>query len=459
MSSPIMQARPEEMDTPEKRGKRTVSIIGCGQTGILQAILFADAGFKVTCVDADQTAVNHIAKGRAPFLKVETAAKLKSHTKTGRLTSTNDIKEAVSRSDIIVITTPVKISSKKKAEYSDVENTCKKIGSCLQSGSLIIVTSLTGIGITEGLIKETLENTSGLKAGTDFGLAYSPIQTLHTRTWEKAANHQRIVAATDKNCLRTASVILETLVKIGVRKTGSLKTAEVAALLEVLQRDVSIALANETALLCEKVGVDCIETQRIIGMDTDSPFPPSTLADDSVEDEPYLVLDEAETFSVKSRVATAARDANEEAVKHVVNLVKDALRSCGKTLKRARIALLGASQTPNAQSPLKRIAKETVKTLEARGAKINLYDPYISEDEIADATYHFKKKITEAVERADCVIILTAHDQFKRMNLRKMRLTMKMPAAIVDLEGVAEPSKIEKEGFVYRGLGRGIWTK
>jgi UDP-N-acetyl-D-mannosaminuronate dehydrogenase len=121
--------------------------------------------------------------------------------------------------------------------------------------------------------------------------------------------------------------------------------------------------------------------------------------------------------------------------------------------------LLGASQTPNAQSPLKKTAKKVVEALEARGAKISLYDPYISENEIADTPYHFKKNITEAMERADCMIILTAHDQFKRMNLRKMRLTMKMPAAIVDLEGVAEPSKIEKEGFVYRGLGRGVWTK
>jgi len=459
MSSPIMQTKPEEMDTLEKREKHAVSIVGCGQTGILQAILFADAGFKVTCVDADQTTVSHVAKGKVPFLKVEAGAKLKSHTKTGRLSATNEIKEAISHSDIIAITTPVKISSKKKAEYSDLENACKKIGSSLQRGSLVIVTSLTGIGITEGLIKETLENTSGLKAGTDFGLAYGPLQTLHTRTLEEVANHQRIIAATDKDSLRAASIILETVAKKGVRKTANMKAAEVAALLEVLRRDVDIALTNETALLCEKVGVDYIEAQRIISTDTDSLPSPPTLADDSVSDEPYILLEDAESFNVKSRIATAARDANEETVKHVANLVKEALRSCGKTLKRARIALLGASQAPNAQSPLKRTAKKVVETLEARGAKVSLYDPYLPEDEIADTPYHFRKTITEAVERADCIIILTAHDQFKRMNLRKMRLMMKMPAAIVDLEGVAEPSKIEKEGFVYRGLGRGVWTK
>jgi nucleotide sugar dehydrogenase len=459
MPSLIMQAKPEEIDTAEERGKWDVSIIGCGQAGILQALLFAEAGFKVTCVDADQTIVSRIDKGRVPFLKLEAAAKLKDHVKAGRLSATNEIKETVSHSDIIAITTPVKISSKKKAEYSDIENTCKKIGSTLQRGSLIIVTSLTGIGITEGLIKETLENTSGLKVGTDFGLAYSPIQALHIGTWDEAANHQRIVASNDSDSLKAASIILETLTKRGVRKAGNLKAAELAALLEVSQRDVNIALANETAVLCEKVGVDYTETQKIIGTNTDSLPPTYTLADDSFSDEPYLLLEDAESFNVKPRVVTAARETNEEAVRHVANLVKDALRSCGKTLKRARIALLGASQTPNVQSPMKRTAKKIVETLEARGAKISLYDPYVPENEIAEMPYHFKKTLAEVVERADCIIVVTAHDQFKHVNLRKTRLTMKMPAAIVDLEGVTEPSKIEKEGFVYRGLGRGVWTK
>lgn len=458
MSTPIMQAKPEEMDTPEKRGNRVVSIIGCGQQGILQAVLFADAGFKVTCVDADQTTVGRIAKGRTS-LKLEAAARLKSHAKTGRLTATNDVGEAVSHSDIIAITTPVKISSRKKAEYSDLENTCKKTGSNLRSGSLVIVASLTGIGLTEGLIKETLENTSGLKAGTDFGLVYSPIQIRHTLTCEEAANYQRIVAATDKDSLKIASFVFELLAKRGVRRTDNVKAAELAALLEVLQRDINIALANETALLCERIGVDYTEALKIIGPDTDKLSPTPTLADDSLSDEPYLLLEDAESFNIRSRVATAARDTNEETVKHVANLVKDALKSCGKTMKRARIALLGVSQTPNAQSPIKRTARKIIDTLEARGAKISIYDPYISENEIAETSYHLKKNSTEAMERADCVIILTAHDQFKHMNLRKMKLTMKMPAAIIDLEGVAEPSKIEKEGFVYRGLGRGVWTK
>jgi len=459
MSTQIKQATPEELDTPEKLGKHAVSVFGGGQAAVLQAILFTDAGFKVTFVDPDQTMINNIARGRVPFLKKETQAKMKSQEKAGSMNATSDFKEAVSHSDIIAITTPTKITYKKKTDCSEMESTCKKIGSSLQKGSLIIIMGLAGIGMTEGPIKEALENTSGLKAGTDFGLAYSPLQTAHTQTLEETANRQRMVAATDKDSLRIASLILETITKRTVRKAASIKTAEVAALLEVLQRDVRIAFKNEAAVLCEKAGVDYIETQKIMDTSTDSPPPPSTFDNDSDNDEPYILLEDADNFNLNPRIARAARSTNEDTVKHVTDLVRYALKSCGKTLKRARITVLGASQTPNAPSPFKNSARKIVETLQARGAKISIYDPYLSESEIVDAQYQLKKNMNDAVERADCLLILTLHEQFKRLNLRKMRLSMKAPAAIVDLENAAEPSKIEKEGFVYRGLGRGGRTR
>ncbi len=459
MPSPMMRANTEDLNTAEKRMKRTVSIIGCGQTGIMQAILFAEAGFRVTCVDGDQTAINQIVKGKAPFLEPETAAKLKVYVKTGQLTATNDVGEAVSNSDVVAITTSVRINSKKKAEYSELEKTCKKLGSSLHGGSLVIVTSLTGIGITEGLVKETLENTSGLKAGIDFGLSYSPIQVVYTKTFRKAMNHQRIVAATDKESLDSASAILETINKAEIRRMANVKAAEIAALLEVLRRDVEVAFANETAILCEKAHVDSAEVQMLVEGDTGTIPAACRLADDSLSEEPYLLLEDAESLNVKPRLATAARDTNEETVKHVASMAKDALVSCGKTLKRARITLLGASQTPDSFSPIKRTARRIIENLEARGARISVYDPYLPENETVDAPHHFKRSLNEAIERADCVIILTAHDQFKHINFRKMKLTVKMPAAIIDLEGITEPSKIEKEGFIYRGIGRGVWKK
>jgi nucleotide sugar dehydrogenase len=459
MSSLILHAKPEEMDTTEKRGKYTVSIIGCGQIGVLHACLFAEAGFKVICVDADQTVISFLAKGKAPFLGHEVESKLKTYVKTGRLNATNDVRDAVSKSDVIIITIPVKIDQKKKADCSDIENACKRAGSSLRRGSLIIVMSAAGFGFTEGVIKEILENNSGLTVGVDFGLAYSPIRVLDAQSLELLANHERIVAAPEKNSLNSASIILETIVKKNVKRVVNIKSAELATLFETVQRDVNVALANEFALFCEKAGVDYLETCKLLNDGAYGAVLLPMLAEDNIREETYLLLEDAENLNVKLRVPTIAREINEAMIRHVVSLSQNALRDCGKTLRRARIALLGIAQTTNMESSPKTGAKELAAMLEAKGAKVSLHDPYFSDKELTEISRLFKKNLTEVLEGADCIIILTGHDQFKRLNLKKLKVIMRTPAAIVDLEGIIEPEKVEKEGFIYRGLGRGVWKK
>jgi UDP-N-acetyl-D-mannosaminuronic acid dehydrogenase len=457
MAQSILHVKPEDVDTAEKREKYTVSIIDCGQTGVLHACLFADAGFKVICVDADQAIVNLLAKGKTSFLRHEIEPKLKTHVKTGHLSATSDIKNAVSQSDVIAIMVPVKIDEKKKVNYSGIENACKCVGSSLRRGSLVILMSPVGFGFIEGVVKEILENTSGFKVG-DFGLAYSPIPLANTQSLESLTNYERIIAAPEKSSLNSASIILEKITKKTVKKLANVKSAELATLFEITQRDVNVALANEFALFCEKAGIDYLEIYEFLNNGTHDVFFLPTLAE-SIRKEAHLLLEDAENLNMKFRIPTIAREINEEMIKHAVNLTKDALRECEKTLRRAKIALLGITQTPNMKSSPKTAAKELAAALEAKGAKISLHDPYFSENELTDMPYPFKKNLLEAVEGADCVIMLTEHDQFKHLDIKKLKVIMKKPAAIVDLEGIMESDKIEKEGFIYRGLGRGVWKK
>ena len=100
-----------------------------------------------------------------------------------------------------------------------------------------------------------------------------------------------------------------------------------------------------------------------------------------------------------------------------------------------------------------------VKMLEKRGAKAALYDPSFSQKEFSDVARALKRSMKEAVEGADCVVFLTEQDQFKRLNLKRAQAVMKIPAAIVDLAGIFEPRKVERKGFTYRGLGRGVGKK
>jgi nucleotide sugar dehydrogenase len=460
MSSPIMLAKPEEIDTPEKRGKYTATIIGCEQTGIFQAILFADAGFKTICVDTDPTKINNITKCKLTGFKGDAESRIRGYVKTGLLNATTDMKEAVSQSDIIAITIPTKIDSKKKPDYSEIRNTCKIIGSNLRGGSLIFNMSIAGIGVTEGIVKETLENASGYKAGTHFAVVYAPTSpSSRCSTFEAVKECQRIAATSDKRGLQAGAATLESLTKKTVCTTENTRTAEAAILFEIAREDSETAVATELACLCEKLGVDCLEAQKLMNHNCNYQMLPLGEVNRHIDEEAYILLEDAENLNVKLRLPAAAREINEETAKHTANLAKDALRNCGKTLKRARVVLLGISQTLNARGPASRVVREIAETFEARGAKLSVYDPYFSERELAEFQHNPRKTLSENLEGADCIVLLVAHEQFKNLSLNRLKHMMKMPAAIVDLTGTFEPDKVEKEGFTYRGLGRGVWTK
>lgn len=451
MSQPMIGVKPEDLNTPEKREKYMTCIVGCGHDGILHAVLFADLGFRVTCFDSDQTVLNNVNKGKTLSSGSEVEIKLKNHVRTGRIVTINDIKKAVSSSDIIALTIPAKIDSKGGVDYSSIASMCKKIGSNLRLGSLIMIVKPVGTGVTEGIVKEAIEDSSGFKAGADFGLIYSPSSV--------SSGYVRIVAATDEKSLSLSVAILESSSPTGLIATRNVKAAELAILSRVQKDDVDRALTNELAMLCEKTCADYLEVIDLLKRSTTSLPSSNALSSEDSREEPYLLLAEAENLNIRLRVSAAARETNEQMVKHMVTLTKDALRSCGKTLRRARITLLGVSKTPNMKNHPKRMVKDLIQSLAARGARISVYDPYLSESDVSDTIPNFKKNLSDSIEGADCIVIVTPHDQFKKLSLSKLKMATRKPAAIVDLEGAMDPGKVEREGFIYRGLGRGVWTK
>jgi nucleotide sugar dehydrogenase len=450
--SSALQVRPEDVDTSEKRAKYTVGVVGCGRIGVFHAWLSAEKGFKVYCADADRTMTSNIAKGKLPFIQREIALKLRNYVKNGVLSATTDIKAATSQSDIIIIAVPIEIDEKEKVDYSRVENVCKNVGLGLRRGSLVIVASVVGVGATQFLIKESLENASGFKCGVDFGLAYSPVQSSDEQTLETMAKSDRIVAASDKNSLDAASTFLGIITKASLKKTLNVKAVEAITLFEAIQNYVNNALAKEFAFFCEKAGVDYAELAKLNGKGLSLTF-----SDDTPCREHNLFLEDSENLNLKIRIPKVAREINMAIAKHAANLIGDALKNCSKPMRRARIALLGIACVRNVKTPPKSVAIELIRMLSAKGARLSVYDPYISLDEIEIP--NFRKSLADALEGVDCVAIVTGHNEFKRLNLKELKVVMKMPAALVDLEGILEPLEVEKEGFIYRGLGRGVWTK
>jgi UDP-N-acetyl-D-mannosaminuronic acid dehydrogenase len=440
----VLNIKPETIDTNEKRSKYTVGIVGCRQKGILYATAFAEEGFKVICTDADQSLVKKLAKGKSPYFEQEKENQLKNHVNSQQITTTNELKQAVTQSDIIILTINVKVNDKKTTTYSELETICKQVGAALHQGALVIYVGIGGLGSLDGIIRETLENTSGFKVGRDFGLAYNPFHISKTHPVKSQTNMDLMVAASEKNSLESASTILNTISK-NIKQVNDAKIAELAAILNAVKQDVNTALANELAVLCENAGIDFFKVLNYLDANGSNCYP--TIEEEENNSEAYLLLESAENLNVKLRIPALARQINEDMVKHAVNLTQDALRNCGKTLRRARVAVLGTASPQTATSVF-------IKMITLKGAKASLYDPLFPKNEVSDSTM-LKRSLNEAVEGTDCIVILTDQNQFQRLNLKKLRAIMKTPAVLVDLIGLIEPQRVETEGFIYRGLGRG----
>jgi nucleotide sugar dehydrogenase len=451
--STAMTWKEADLDSPGKLGKYMVGVIGCGKTGLSTACLFANAGFRTTCADFDQYAISLIKKGKGAFAEPQLTKLLKKHVKTGHLSATNQVKEAVLKSDVIILAVAPSVDRKRKPDYSQMEKACKEIGMGLRSGSLVIVESAAGPGATETLFREAFEKTSGLKAGKDFGLAYSRPSALHFVS-QDTASHPRIVGALDEQSLRAACLVLNSITKVKLIKVKNMKTADAISLFQTIHRDVYHALANELAYFCEKAGVDFLECQRAISAQISDSMPIPDVTTGYFSIEPYLLFEEAENADAELRLATQARKINEEMLGHAVHLTREALRYCGKGLKRARITVLGVSGHVNLKDMNHFFAKDLAITLSKSGAQVRVYDPFFSPKELAEMGYHAESTLGKSVEGADCLIMVVGHDRFRRLNLRRIRFLMRKPAAIIDVCNIVDADDARKQDFTYLGIGR-----
>jgi UDP-N-acetyl-D-mannosaminuronic acid dehydrogenase len=452
--SKVMKLAGKDLESQEKRQEITVSLVGCGRTGLVTACLFAEASFNVICVDSSSHTVHQLKKRKSPFTETDLRKFIEPRIKDSQFRATTNLRKAVSESDIIIVGVPASLDKKRKPDYSRLEKTCRDVGMSLNAGSLIIFQTTMGPGMTETLAKEALENASGLEAGTDFGLAYSSTLNNSTHPSKHVSNDTKVVGGITKRSLKVACLILESITKGEIVRVKNIKTAEAVKLLEEAYKDVNIAFANEFAHFCENAGIDFVKVRNII-----NPLKFSRMAGLHTSRDSYFLVEEAEAVDVKLRMLSLSTKINDETLDHSIRLVRDALKSCQKPLRRAKISVFGISSLPNRKKAANSATKKLVKLLKKKGASVQVYDPFFSQKELLNMGYTAEATLSKTVEGTDCLVVAVAHDRFTRLNLRRLQMLMKQPVAMVDMGQVIDPAKAEKAGFVYRGFGRGVWTK
>lgn len=441
-----------------RSGRITITIVGLGWMGVATAALYLDIGAKVVGADRDPVVVKRVAEGKPSRPEPGVDPIFERAFTEGRITVTTDVSKAASQGEVIALVVPT-LAVNGEADYSALINAARNVGVGLKEGSCVIVMSTCAPTITERRIKPVLEKHSGLKSGEDFALAYSPIRAMSGRALKDMRGYPRILGADDPMSLGVAEAVLSIVTVGGIIKVSSLRVAEATKIFETTYRDVNIALANELAKLCERLGIDYYEAMEAANTQPYSHLhrPGIGVGGHCIPVYPYLLMDVARESDVKLPLVESARRVNEAAPKRAVRLISSLLRECGRALARSKISLLGLSYREDVKELRFSPAIEVAKLLTKRGARVTAYDPYFQPSEIRELGLDLKaaENLQSALRDSHCAAIMVAHKEFKSLRPSDLAAHMKEGKAVFDGPGILDPVEVRNLGLAYRGIGKG----
>jgi len=385
-----------------------VAIIGLGYVGLPLALALVEAGIEVVGIDANEARVAELSDGRSPIDDV-TDERLEAALARGLRVIGPDGAD-LAAADVVIVCVPTPIDRAKDPDLSPVVAAAELIRPALRPGHLIILQSTTYPGTTTGPFREVLER-SGLSAGADFDLAFAPERVNPGDPASAAKSVPRLVGGTTPAATARAASLLG---HINDRVIGlsSPDAAELAKLLENVFRNVNIALVNQLALLCERMGLDVWE---VIDAAATKPFgfmrfsPGPGVGGHCIPVDPYYLAWRAREFDFVDRFVELAGDINLAMPRHVVDLVAEALNDRGRALNGARVAVIGVAFKPDVRDARNSPAAEVVAGLAARGAQVGYHDPHVATFRSADRTELRSEPLDGLLATADVVLVLVAH--------------------------------------------------
>jgi UDP-N-acetyl-D-glucosamine dehydrogenase len=410
------ETRPSDQTTRSAlRSDQRIAVIGLGYVGLPLAITFAKAGLQVTGVDIDARKVAQLNEGSSYILDVS-AADVSAAVKSGSFRASADY-DALQGSDAIFICVPTPFDAMRAPDLSYIVNAAEGIAPRLQRGQLIVLQSTTYPGTTQEIVQPILER-GGLRAGSDFDIAFSPERIDPGRSDYTVTNTPKVVGGINADSTRRASELLR-VIGAPVVEVSSPKAAEMTKLLENIFRSVNIALVNELALLCERMGIDIWE---VIGAAKTKPYgfmpftPSAGVGGHCIGVDPYYLSWKAREFDFYTKFIELAAEVNQSMPFHVVQLAERALGEQHIAVRDANILVLGVAFKRDVDDARNSPSERVIELLLKRGAKVNYHDPYVPRFRVGgDVFFHEQRELlsqplSEAtLAKTDCVIIVTGH--------------------------------------------------
>jgi UDP-N-acetyl-D-glucosamine dehydrogenase len=385
-----------------------VAIIGLGYVGLPLAIAFAEAGIDVEGIDVAPTRVRELNDRHSPIDDV--SDERLSAALDGRLRVVGPADGDPGRADAAFVCVPTPITSTKDPDLGPVVGAAEYLAAHLRRGQLIVLQSTTYPGTTMGPFREVLER-GGLRAGTDFDLAFAPERVNPGDPASASKSTPRLVGGITPAATARAAALLHN-VNDTVIELSSPDAAEMAKLLENTFRNINIAFVNNLALLCERMGLDVWE---VIDAAATKPFgfmrftPGPGVGGHCIPVDPYYLSWRAREFDFTDRFIELAGDINFGMPRHVVDLVAEALNERGRALKGAKVGVLGVAFKPNVQDARNSPASSVISLLVERGAEVAMHDPHVALFRDDDGQAYESRTLDDLLAWADVVVTVTGH--------------------------------------------------
>src|SRR3954468_9054737 len=386
-----------------------IGIVGLGYAGLPLGMSFAEAGFTVTGIDVSEERVAAV-RARESYL-VDVPAE--RYERAGeRLTATTDY-SAVEQLDALTICVPTPLSKTRAPDMTYIVAAAESVAKHLQPGMLVVLQSTTYPGTTEEVVLPILAERGG-QVGQDFFLGYAPERVDPGNPHYDIRTTPKLVSGVTEECKRRTAALYQPIVE-HVIPLSSTMVAETAKLHENTFRAVNIALANELALMCDRLGISPWE---VIDAASSKPFgflphfPGPGLGGDCIPVVPHFLAWRLREYGYSARLIEAAHEVNASMPLFVVQKISDALNEAGKPIKGSRLLLLGMAYKADVHDTRESPSLEIMRQLIQRGGDVRYCDPWVPELELDGATHRTVDWSGDEVAAADCVVVLTPHTAF-----------------------------------------------
>ena len=403
-----------ELQAKLDKGTARVAVLGLGYVGLPLAETFAWAGYPVLGFDIDPAKVAKLQKGES-YIGHICSERVQELAEGGRFQATTD-DAALAGADALVICVPTPLGEAHEPDLSFVVSTARTIRGRLRRGQLVVLESSTYPGTTDDVVRPILEE-SGLKAGKDFFLAYSPEREDPGNRDFSTRNIPKVVGGIDPTS-RDLAVALYRPVVAGVVPVSSARVAEACKILENTYRAVNIALVNELKTVFGAMGIDIWE---VIGAARTKPFgfqafyPGPGLGGHCIPIDPFYLTWAARKVGIHTRFIELAGEINTAMPKYVVDRVAEALNEQGKAIKGSRVCILGVAYKRDVDDPRESPAFPIMEQLKERGALISYNDPHVPalpRMREHDLDFRSEELTADFLARQDCVVVITDHSRY-----------------------------------------------